>query len=264
MTAFFCLLKTTVGEPVEIFGLSIQEFFKVAPGLALFPLTGYLAWKKFGTSVSCDVVLTSSHFLPNRFSSLVLSNNKDRPVTIFEVIVVVEDHIQLLVEKFDPPLVLKSLETVSISTTPYSSLRVGGEDWELGALSTSKMDFYIGVPGGYKKCAALRRPMMLDPIRMSDYVTAERETATYNGKVLSSSVRFILVYLHDKESRTSFISHHGMLDEYVGLPFSLLPHEALVSAEILTDYIKSALPELKFSVHPSRMSFKIKEVDQKI
>lgn len=238
---------------MEIFGLTIQEFLKVAPGLALFPLTGYLAWKKFGTSVSCNAIMNSSHFLPNRFSSLVLSNNKDRPVTIFEVIVIVGDHVQLLVEKFDPPLVLKSLETVSISTTPYSALSIGGDAWELDFQQDTNLDFYIGIPGGYKKCATLHRPMMFDPIRMTDYVTAARHTSLCNGKVLSSSVRFIFVYLDEKEPRTSFISHQGMLDEYLGLPFNNLPHHALTSAEILTTYIQRLLPELKFSVRPSRI-----------
>ena len=234
------------------------------PGLALFPFTGYLAWKKLGTSVSCSAMITSSHFLPTRFSSVVLSNNKDRPVTIFEVIAVVEDHVQLLVEKFDPPLVLKSLETISMSTTPYSALRVGGKDWEPELLLGSKLDFYIGIPGGYKKCSTLHRPVMLSPISMSGFVTADRETSSYNGKVISSSVRFILLYLDNKESRTALVSHHGMLDEYVGLPFNHLPPDALQSVEILTNYLKSALPDLKFSVHLPRMSFTSEEVDQDI
>lgn len=238
-----------------MFGLTIQEWLKIAPGLALFPATAYLAWKKFGTSVSCDAMLTSNHFLPNRFSSVVLSNNKDRPVTIFEVIVVVEDHIQLLVEKFDPPLVLKSLETVSISTSPYSALSVGGDDWEPELLADTKLDFYVGVPGGYKKCKSLDRPMMLDAVRMSDYVTAERQTFKFNGKVLGANVRFILVYLDGKEGRTAFVSHQGLLDEYAGLPFNTLPHQALESVEILTNYLKSLLPDLKFSVRPSNISF---------
>lgn len=220
---------------------SVQEFFKVVPGIVIFPLSFILAWKKFRTSVSCLVKINSNNFLPTQFSSVVLSNNKDRPVTIFEVVAVIDDRYQVSVEKFDPPLVLKALETLSVVTTPYSALYTHEGEWEPEILAGTKLTLYVVVPKGIHKCKDLSRPHTINARAFRNYITPLKETYVHSGKTASNKVKFLLYYMDGNQRRLSFISYAGMLDESKGLPFNAIAPAYLVDVDCLAKHLRAGL-----------------------
>src|ERR1035441_11057296 len=90
---------------------SIQEFLKVVPGLVLFPFSLYFCWKRIGTRVLASAIIAHEIALPPRISSVVLRNLKDKPLAIFAIYAVVNDDVCFEVDHFDPPIIIKPLES---------------------------------------------------------------------------------------------------------------------------------------------------------
>jgi len=210
---------------------SFQESLKLLPGLALFPLSFYLATKKIGVSISCSAQMGMNRFSPTRVKSVVLSNNKDKPITIFDVFGVVEDHIQFPVHQFEPPLVLKALETASIATDEYSFLTVGNDEWEPSMDPTTKIDFYVTTTDGTFKCKSFSKPLMIAQAIQQEYVMAMRHTSQMNGKVISKKIKFFMVYTFGNDEKTALIETGGRLDESTGLDFNSISIDNMQSSE---------------------------------
>lgn len=231
---------------------SFQEFLKLVPGLVIFPLSFYLAIKKIGVSISCSAQMGEDLFFPARVKSLVLSNNKDRPITIYEVFGVFGDHIQFPVHQFEPPLVLKALETMSIATERYSFLTVGSNEWQPSMAPNEKIDFYITTTEGSIKCKSFAKPMMIVQAIQQGYVMATRYTKQINGKVISKKIRFIMVYAVGNDEKTALIESGGLLDEFTGLGFNSISLNHMQSVEKVREYVLSVSPDLKFHVRESK------------
>ncbi|NDI85195.1 hypothetical protein [Undibacterium crateris] len=193
---------------------SFQEFLKIVPGLVIFPLTFYLTWKKFGTNVSCSVEHKSNRISANQFTNIVLANHKDRPVTIFEISAVLNNDIALIIQKCDPPLVLKPLETISVPADPYSSLYVNGSLWEPDPLFllNGKLDVYLVTSGDIIKCKKFPIPKVKFIEKFSHLKLASKTTMTFNGVVYSNEkIIYAIVYKANNENKTAFIDSSGLI-----------------------------------------------------
>ncbi len=106
---------------------SLQEFLKLVPGLVLFPFSLYFAWKKIGNKVLASISTSHEMIVAPRISSVAIRNMRDKPLTVFEIYAVIDDDVYFQVEKFDPPIIIKPLESALIETRPYSRLNLGRE-----------------------------------------------------------------------------------------------------------------------------------------
>ena len=105
--------------------LIIKEILKIMPGALLFPFSLYFFWKKIYHKVYVSFTVGHYKLSATRIESLVLSNLKDKPLPIFSIYAVIDRDISIQVQKFDPPLILKGLESLSIKTDPVSAYYIG-------------------------------------------------------------------------------------------------------------------------------------------
>ena len=69
-----------------------------------------------------------------------------------ESVAVIDKDISFNVEEFEFPIILKSLESISISAKPHSFLYIGNEKFELDHTVLEKIDIYLSTSAGIIKC----------------------------------------------------------------------------------------------------------------
>jgi len=229
---------------------SLQEFLKLVPGIAIFPLSFYLAWKKIGTSVSCSVGYNSSRVSANQFKNIVLANNKDKPITIFEIQAVIGNDISFSVDKFDPPIILKSLETISISAKPYSSLYIGEQQWEPDPLSREKLDIYLSTPAGIVKCKNASHPDTNALQKLSHFTRAAKITKKFNDVVYSSEkVAYAITYKSGTTVKTAIIDASGFICGDWEYQYNHVQPEHMGSIEGIKEFLKLSKADVFFTIY---------------
>ena len=207
---------------------SFQEFLKVAPGLVIFPLTAYLAWKKVGVSVS---------FLPTlktdgngaRISSVVLVNHKDRPVVI-KGIVAVCDKVRYDLDTFDTPLVLKAYESLLVEPRPHSFFSLHGKEIEPSYSGVIDMEFYIELPDEFYPCIPIfkKSSFWRRGIRSTYYARGHR--VSLNDVIYNPSrVEYGLEYELEGKRRTTFVGKGGIIRDSDGLAHNYISPSHLSS-----------------------------------
>lgn len=216
---------------------SLQEFLKIVPGLAIFPLTFYLGWKKIGRKVSCSFVVSSDRVSAERITSIVLTNHKDSPVAIFEINAVCENDISFQIEKLDPPVILKALESVVIETKPYSKLIVGGDTYN-PELVFGKVQVYVASSGEIIKCKMVSHPTIVNHKKFEYLTNASKNTNRFNGFAYSEKVKYAIVYSINSEIKTAFVDHAGFINGDGNFHYNMVPQELMVSKETLREFLK--------------------------
>jgi hypothetical protein len=234
------------------FVFSLQEFLKLVPGIAIFPLSFYLAWKKIGTSVSCSMSYSSSRISANQITNIVLANEKDKPITIFEIQAVMDNDISFSVDKFDPPIVLKSLETITISAKPYSELYIGDQQWEPDALSFGfgKIDLYLSTPGKIIKCRNISHPDSNKLNKLSHFRQASKFTNKFNGVVYSSSkAAYAITYKSSSTTKTAIIDSSGFISGDWDYIYNFVERDLMRSTEGIKEFLKISKADVVFQVY---------------
>jgi hypothetical protein len=229
---------------------SLQEFLKLVPGIAIFPLSFYLAWKKIGTSVSCSVSYSSSRVSANQFKDIVLANNKDKPITIFEIQAVIDNDISFSVDKFDPPIVLKSLETISISAKPYSSLYIGEQQWEPDPLFRGKLDIYLSTPTGIVKCKNTSHPDTNTFEKLGHFNRAAKITNKFNGIVYSKGkAAYAITYKSGTGVKTAIVDVSGFISGDWDYQYNFVQPEHMKSIEGIKEFLKLSKADVFFTTY---------------
>ncbi|WP_289118079.1 hypothetical protein [uncultured Idiomarina sp.] len=216
---------------------SFQEFLKIVPGLAIFPLTFYLAWRKIGRKVSCSLTVGSDRISEERITSIVLTNHKDSPVAIFEVSAVCEDDISLSLEKPNPPIILKSLESVVIETEPYSNLTIGGDKYS-PELLFGKIQVYVACSDEIIKCKMVSHPTLFNHMKFNHLTQASKNTYKFNGFVYNEKVKYAIIYNMNSEVKTAFVDHSGFISGDGDFHYNLAPQEQMRSETTVREFLK--------------------------
>ncbi len=228
---------------------SAQEFFKLVPGLAIFPLSFYLAAKKIGTGISFSYTWSVSG-IGERISSVVLVNRKDKPV-IIEGIVARCGGIEINLCLFQEPLILKAYEAARVIPEPYSSLSLSGKPWTIPhKVSESNLDLFLVLPEGRRhKCKPLFKARRFFVKEYRPVPTAAKHKVEHNGIVYNpDAIKFIVVYCHDGKQMTTFIERSGFISESTGLGLNMLRQEEIVSPEVAAAALQRATPGLVVNV----------------
>lgn len=216
----------------------MQEFLKIVPGIAIFPLSFYLAWKKIGESVSCSVTMSTSRISAGRVSAVVVTNHKDKPITIFEIQAVSDNDITFVVEKFDPPLVIKALETVTIDTKPYSMLLVGGDKWEPGFVASHKIDIYLVTPGKTIKCKMVSHPTLDKISEFKKYRQAAKVNKIYNGIAYNENAKYAITYKDGEGVKTAIVDVSGFINGEWRFRYNMIPTEHMTSVDGVREFLR--------------------------
>jgi len=229
---------------------SLQEFLKIVPGIVIFPLSFYLAYKKIGASVSCSISYSISRVSANQFKDIVLANNKDKPITIFEIRAVINKDITFSVEEFNPPIILKPLETISISAKPYSSLYIEERQWEPKLFSDGQIDIYLSTPAGIIKCKRIPHPSTTAFKKLSHLNHAAKVTKKFNGIVYSDEkAAYAITYKSGTDIKTAIIDVSGFITGDWDYKYNQVKPEHMISVEGIREFIKISKADLVFTIY---------------
>ena len=190
----------------------LNEFFRPLLLLVSTAFAIYFAYKKIGNRVTAQYSFGGESFTPFHITEVVLSNKKDKPVNIYAIHAVFHNDLWLELDKYSPPKVLKPYESLSLSMTPYSSLKVGSDVYEPDFMSA---EIYIESDDKVIKCESRYRPDLLEK-----YSRVFVKRCSYNGFVYDETVAFILVYIIDNSMKTAFIHKSG----YIGNEWEFSPN----------------------------------------
>ena len=227
---------------------SVQEFLKILPGLAIFPLTFYLAWKKIGYRVTGSITSTLQRTSAPRISHIVLVNHKDRPIPVYAVQAVIAGKKTFTIEEFDPPLILKALESITIETTPYSSLDFSDGPWK-PAFSSKELEIFLITSGKTVKVEIESHPSIRKLQTFLPYEHGVKSSFKFNGKVYNKEVAYAIAYKAGEEKRIAFVDVAGLISEDWDYKFNCLPTEALTSKQAVFDFLKQAGFTDKFTIY---------------
>lgn len=222
--------------------LSIQEFLKIVPGLTIFPLSFYLAWKKLGIKVAGSFTVHYNRTTAKRIGEVVLVNLKDKPITIFAIYAIMDQDISWEIDKFDPPIILKSLESIRIETQPYSELYLGNEKFEPNFLSPSKIELYIATPRKMIKCETVSHPNLLNIPAFKHYRAAAKNTRRFNNIVYNDGAAYAITYVINSEVITAIVDQSGFIGSNFDFGFNMVPAECMKSK----DELKTCLEQTSF------------------
>lgn len=217
---------------------SVQEFLKILPGIAIFPLAFYLAWKKIGFSVSCSVTSGISRISANRITGIVLTNNKDRPITVFEIRCVINKDISFEVEEFDPPMIIKPLESIAISTSPYSGLYIEGEEWEFDFSLSKSLDIYLSTPGKIVKCNVVSSSRLNVFQNFLHFRNCYKETKKFNDVVYNEKAKYVITYKDNSEVKTAIVDAFGFINGDWDYCYNMISRECMESIDGVKEFLK--------------------------
>lgn len=220
--------------------LSLQEFLKIVPGLAIFPLSFYLAWKKLGTNVAASITFGFDRTTASRITCVDLSNMKDRPIAIYAIHVVVNKSITYEVDKFEPPLILKALESLRIETKPYSRLRLGADAYEPDFVRPNKIDIYLVLADSLIKCRTVDHSSLLPIKKLGKYQKAGKETESFNGVIYNEHAAFAVTYKQDGQIKTAIIDSSGFIGRGWDFKFNMIPPTSMSTAEQVKKLLEEA------------------------
>lgn len=221
---------------------SVQEFLKIVPGLVIFPLSFYLAWKKLGTKVVASTTFGFDRTTASRITHVDLSNLKDRPMAIHSIYAVVNDEISYELDKFEPPLILKALESLRIETRPYSRLRLGAEKYEPDFVLPNRIDIYLVLSDRMIKCERGSHPNFLPIKKLNKYQHATKETVRFNDEVYNEHAAYAITYKQQGQVKTAIVDTSGFIGRWWDFRFNMIPPASMASK----DHVKKLLEQIQF------------------
>ena len=189
---------------------SIQEFLKIVPGLTIFPLSFYLAWRRLGTNVSASFAVHHERTLAKRLNTILLNNHKDKPVVIYSIQAVIQKEVTYEVQAFDPPLILKAHESLRVETEPYSQLVLSTGPYE-PELNLENVELYLVLANRTYRCRKEHHPHLAPLVEFKDYARAAKSTNQFNGLVYNDNAAYAITYRMNGELRTSLIDVSGFI-----------------------------------------------------
>ncbi|MGH2420774.1 hypothetical protein EJ576_05490 [Pseudomonas sp. C 49-2] len=221
----------------EFFG-AVKEFLKIAPGLILLPLTGYLAWKKINNKILVSFSTYHSRTSATRIGNVVFSNLKDKPVPIFSVYAIIDRHISIKVEEFNPPIILKGLESLSIETSPVSNYYIGADEYEPSFMSPQKIELYVTSIGRPIKCKLTNSHSIESYHEFKHYSVATASTRKLNGFAYNDNVLYAIIYNFEGKLRTAFVEQGGFIGNEWGFYYNMIPEKQMESTCGIIEFLK--------------------------
>jgi len=200
-------------------------------------LSIHFARQKIGNKITLTYQVSVGNYTDEQINKLVISNRKDKTVSIWSVDAVLENDIKYEVFKPDVPLILKSGESVSIAPKPYSYLSLDGDQFAPRFLF-GKIDFYANVGNKLIKCIDEK---ITNNVTRS-YRIATKSSISLDGHLYNDSVRFILIYYFDGLKQFAFFEDNG----FIGHEWGKTPNH-MSSNEYTAEHIKEMLEHYGYS-----------------
>lgn len=183
----------------------LNDYFRPILLIIATLFTIYFAIKKIGNSVTAQYTFSSPLFSEEYISNVVLSNKKDKTLSVWSINAVFDKNFTLTLEKFNPPIILKAYETVSISLPKYSSLSIDLDKY-IPNYTTNDTNIYIDIGHKLIKCKNNTKKDSL-----SHFTSVSMNITKFNGHVFDETVAYIMAYYYQGKSYTAFITGSGII-----------------------------------------------------
>ena len=183
----------------------IDIYFKTALTFIASGFAVYFAFQKLTTKVVARYVISNSLYSAQHISKLVLTNKKDKTICIWSAHAIFEKDIQMVLDEFDPPLILKPYETISLSLPKFTNLSVSSDKIELD-YNCKNISLYLDIGDRLIKCVKEYKKDCLAPfIKVSKYI------CSFGEHVYNENVVFIFAYRFEGKTYTAFILKGGFI-----------------------------------------------------
>ena len=198
----------------------------------------YFACLKIGNKVTARYEVSNGIFFEEYISKIVLANKKDKPVSIWSIHVVFEKDLQLELDKFNPPLVLKPFETTGISLTKYSELHIGSDTF-MPRYIHRDIKLYADIGDSLLELGSEVRKNSL-----SVFSEIAKSTRLFNGHVYNSDVAYFLCYYYDDSEHTAFIDKSGIIGNEWGFRYNNIGKSNPTPKEVEKFLVDAGLSEI--------------------
>jgi hypothetical protein len=181
-------------------------------GLVTLPFTIYFFWKKLGHKVAASYSWRVGPLIASGIGTVTLINMKDRPLAILEIYAVM-DNLSFKLKEFDPPLILKAMEAVSVKADIVSKRYLGREvyDWKPPAGKPADVDIFLSTASKTIKCHRQGPPSRLGfTMKRKLYLIVDK-TNLFNEVIYNDKAKFAITYTEDKKQKTALIDIGGII-----------------------------------------------------
>ena len=189
----------------------IQNFITTNWGTILatlsFGISGYFAWQKLTHKITLSYQVNAGSYADEQINKLVISNRRDRTVSIWSIDAVINNDIIFEVYKPQAPLILEHGESISMSPEKYSFLTLEGDHFK-AELLRGKIDFYANLGNKIVKCSP---EQITGNNNHKSLRRASKTSRIIDGHLYDESVNFILIYYFDGAKRLAFFEDNGFI-----------------------------------------------------
>lgn len=219
---------------------NLKEFFKLAPGLALLPVSIYLAWKKLFLKASASIQISYGRLTGAQISSVTVFNEKDKPLIITALHLAIDKDYYLKLKKFETPLIIKGLEAVNITPDEISYYYIGSDEIEDPFSGSRKLEVYISTPNKVFRCSQLNSLNIYKPLALRHMKEVSTHIQSFNGVTYTKHAVYAVCYSVKGEEHLALIDDGGL----IGRDWTYLPNAINLENMPSTKAIEKLLTEL--------------------
>lgn len=167
---------------------SMDIYFKPILVVLVSIFAIYFAIQKIGNKIVARYEISTELFSAEYISNIVLSNKKDKTISVWSIHAVIDKDVQLELIKFNSPLILKAYEANSISLPKYSNLYLNNKEITPEFLF-SNLKIHVDIGNKLVECKDERRKNTLN-----NFSKISKSVKKFNGHVYNENVLYILAY----------------------------------------------------------------------
>lgn len=172
----------------------------------------YFSIQKFGNKITVQYKFSMGLYSCDRISNVVIANNKDKTINIWSLRAIFDNEYQLELDTFDPPLILKPYESMSLVLPEYSKATIGSDDFQLNCFDRN-IKIYMDIGDKLIECCKQEKKGCLQ-----EFTHIDKHSSTFNGHIYNDRVSYILVYLYEGTLYTAFICGGLITNEWEFTP----------------------------------------------
>ena len=181
-----------------------RDVIATAGGFSLSCLTAYFFWRRLRTKVliTCSTLLEQVG--GGRVGNITLINRSDRPLTVFSLQGVDEGKV-FEIEKFEPAQLLKPLESIFVTTSPFTAY----SNYEVH--HSKKPQYYAVLEDQAVKCELIDSPRVHSLKAFRGLEIVGKIAQRFNGKLYDERTKFAIIYMQGGARQTALVSKHGFI-----------------------------------------------------
>lgn len=211
-----------------------KELMTVVTGVVATGFSIYFSWQKLGTSVDASYSIIYDIFSAERLDNIILKNNKNKPIVIFEIKAVIDDKYYMEIENLNTPIVLKGLEVVKINTSPVSEWGFEKQESIL-SFDDKKIKIYIATANTLIECNSIKVNKFE---KFKNLKIIQKITKKHNNLVYNNNVLYIIDYISNKNINSVLVLKDGFMNKPI-FGYNALSEELLESEKKIEEYYQS-------------------------